>query len=507
MPDHGTRSQLAARLDRLRDRLSINPMSLVLLAPVGVVGSSVLGLEILEILEIGFLFLLWPLVAPVYRAVRARVTGQEVVSPLGWVSLDGGLGALVSQPLTMVNPLVLRQDALQFLGSGLALLRHRGSLPAPEDHEQAGRYRLPVDGTWTVVNGSPVEAHSHSWYPATQRYAYDLVRTDAEGRTAAPEEAGLDAYHCYEEPVLAPAAGVVVAVGEGDVELDRGGGLSHPLKRSVTGNYVTIRHAEGEYCTLAHLVPGSVTVSPGDRVARGERVGRCGHTGNSSEPHLHVQFQDHPSFELAAGLPVAFTDVDVECPGDDVTAAAGWDVDGAGTWLHVGQRVTHEPADEGDGQEAGPSTQGEPEQQPDSGPDAGSALPALDAGLSGLLVRTAHGLVVGGTTAFGVDVLLDWGPARIAALLAVGGLVGLAVRGWRRATGRVTGPRRALGLVAGVWLTAGAAGALATVPGLPAVGVGGLAGGAVLAGLCLDVGVWAWGRRGLRRALDRRQPA
>src|SRR2546430_9189898 len=39
----------------------------------------------------------------------------------------------------------------------------------------------------------------------------------------------------------------------------------------------------------------------------GQRVGLCGHSGHSTEPHLHFQVQDRGNFFLAASLPLAFT--------------------------------------------------------------------------------------------------------------------------------------------------------------------------------------------------------
>jgi murein DD-endopeptidase MepM/ murein hydrolase activator NlpD len=47
----------------------------------------------------------------------------------------------------------------------------------------------------------------------------------------------------------------------------------------------------------------SLRVAKGQRVAAGEQVAECGNSGNSTEPHLHFQLQDHPSVLFAAGLP------------------------------------------------------------------------------------------------------------------------------------------------------------------------------------------------------------
>src|SRR3546814_4096128 len=62
----------------------------------------------------------------------------------------------------------------------------------------------------------------------------------------------------------------------------------------------------GEYAMLAHLRRGSVAVEAGQQVAAGDELGRCGNSGNTSEPPLHLHLQDAPKFGEGNGLPVFF---------------------------------------------------------------------------------------------------------------------------------------------------------------------------------------------------------
>lgn len=91
-----------------------------------------------------------------------------------------------------------------------------------------------------------------------------------------------------------------------------GFGVCDFLARSFIGNHVLIRHAEREYALYAHLVPGSLEVEPEDRVEQGQVIGRCGHSGHSSEPHLHFHLQDSADLFEGMGLPVAFSSVEVD---------------------------------------------------------------------------------------------------------------------------------------------------------------------------------------------------
>jgi murein DD-endopeptidase MepM/ murein hydrolase activator NlpD len=79
--------------------------------------------------------------------------------------------------------------------------------------------------------------------------------------------------------------------------------------RNAAGNHVVLDLGGREYALLAHLQKGSVPVRVGDTVKRGDTLGLCGNSGNSTEPHLHFHLQDRPKlFGDAIGLPVTFFD-------------------------------------------------------------------------------------------------------------------------------------------------------------------------------------------------------
>ena len=80
--------------------------------------------------------------------------------------------------------------------------------------------------------------------------------------------------------IAAPYGSPVVAAGDGTV-LDVARNASYGL-------VVDVSHLDGEYITRhAHL--SAVTVQEGQRVQRGEVIGRVGSTGLSTGPHLHYE--------------------------------------------------------------------------------------------------------------------------------------------------------------------------------------------------------------------------
>ncbi|MFR9721743.1 transglycosylase family protein [Streptomyces sp. MS19] len=60
------------------------------------------------------------------------------------------------------------------------------------------------------------------------------------------------------------------------------------------GYEVIVRHADGRYSQYAHL--SAISVSAGQPVSGGQRLGRSGSTGNSSGPHLHFEIRTGPGF-------------------------------------------------------------------------------------------------------------------------------------------------------------------------------------------------------------------
>ena len=336
--------------ESLIDRVNRVSLLLGLLGPVGFLSS--LGgvhavLELAELFNIFFLFFLVPpvltLVSELWNGLHSlyrRATGGETAStslypegdPRSWITSGYEPSPLKTLQVLalMVHPTIAIRGLFQVAGGMVALLRHGGRLPSPETFESAVEYRLPFDGEWTVVNGSSDKRYSHSWFPFRQRYAYDFVITDEEGSTH-DGSGGLESFYCFDEPILAPADGIVVRAKDGHRDHHRTTGWVDPLQYRLAGNYVVIKHAENEYSFLAHLKKGSICVEPGEAVDQGQEIGCCGHSGNSSEPHLHFHVQDHSVPYVGAGLPIMF-EAATDHPDLEPT-------DREQTYIHCGQTV------------------------------------------------------------------------------------------------------------------------------------------------------------------------
>lgn len=185
-------------------------------------------------------------------------------------------------------------------------------VPSIENHQGKVKYSLPLKGNWVVVNGGITKALSHSWSINSQRYAYDFIKLDENGKSYAGDEMNLDSYYCYEEEILAPADGLVVKVydHQKDSAIMKNNGTD-PLIKNLAGNHIIIKHDDNEYSFLAHLKHNSIAVKENERVKRGQKLALCGNSGNTTEPHLHFQIQYRKSFIFSSGIPICFKDLQI----------------------------------------------------------------------------------------------------------------------------------------------------------------------------------------------------
>ena len=185
---------------------------------------------------------------------------------------------------------------------------------------------LPFRGRWRVENSPARRVPSHGTRLFGVSHAIDFVGVDAQGRSAprrwrsvlSPEPS--ETFVGFGQPILAPVAGAVFETHDG--QPDHAGRrsqltlLPYMLGQAarvragvdaVAGNRVVIAvAARGPFVVLAHLRRGSLSVSVGDQVSIGQRVGACGNSGNSTEPHLHVQVSDTTDWPRAVGVPLTF---------------------------------------------------------------------------------------------------------------------------------------------------------------------------------------------------------
>jgi len=198
-----------------------------------------------------------------------------------------------------------------------------------------GEYRFPIKGPSVV--GSVPFGHSHRFANGGE-FAIDIVdiRRDDSGafstsRVPSPMVIlGSDKvsdYHIFGREVRAIAKGKVLEISDrypDEVAANPREPFSkrnERLKRMLIekgassdsiagGNYVLIDHGNGEYARYCHLRE-EIPVKAGDLVEQGKVIGYVGNSGNSTEPHLHLELLDSPDVNAANGLPIVFANLDL----------------------------------------------------------------------------------------------------------------------------------------------------------------------------------------------------
>lgn len=161
------------------------------------------------------------------------------------------------------------------------------NLSAPMQH---------ADGICVLSGGNSLALNAHRLSAGSpsgmqEIHSVDFVKIGPGGlRTRswqlAPQPMDVLEYLVFDEPVFAPCDGTVLDMKNDHPDHPAGGEYRDPSGV----NFVTVR-CDRVDVILAHLKEGSVDVSAGQSVSVGDLLGRVGNSGNSEEPHLHIQAQ------------------------------------------------------------------------------------------------------------------------------------------------------------------------------------------------------------------------
>lgn len=145
---------------------------------------------------------------------------------------------------------------------------------------------LPVLGEWTITQAHDGEiTHKEAW-----KEAWDFMLADGQGRYAKGHGTQPSDYFGYGKPVIAPAAGTVVAIDNSVPE----NAIGDTNLAQNWGNTIILQVGLQLYVQLSHLKKDSLQVEVGDTVTAGEIMAQVGNSGRSPEPHLHMQIQTTP---------------------------------------------------------------------------------------------------------------------------------------------------------------------------------------------------------------------
>ncbi|MFD5200307.1 M23 family metallopeptidase [Streptomyces sp. NPDC058375] len=242
----------------------------------------------------------------------------EPLLPFGLTFVPAGAAVIIGLVLSFTGP----KDSLE-------------SRPAVEVDP-------PVTGRWSALNSPADKVPSHGTHVYGQTYAIDIVaEPEAEGEPPARPPFRLfwplvrrnRDFPAFGAPLLAVADATVVRASDGQRDhlsrnslpallylmLIEGDVRSVIGAHRIIGNHVILDLGDGTYAVYAHLQRGSLQVKAGDTVRAGQRLGRVGNSGNSTEPHLHFHLMDGPDPDSARGIPFTWRGVGVPANGEAFT--------------------------------------------------------------------------------------------------------------------------------------------------------------------------------------------
>jgi hypothetical protein len=229
-----------------------------------------------------------------------RLTAGQSSVVFMWLAFDSGIRV----PNKLLHRVLTDDFAVQgpTIGTHYTKLRVLGS---------------PVQGpNWLASDGPSIDQDNHhrrglvtidGRAVISRRYAIDWMQSE-RGSMYAGDPLNPRSYHSYDEPVFAVADGRILTARDGLPDNVPGHGEEfHPAVPitfdTVAGNTVVLDLGDGQYAHYMHLESGSLRVKTGDRVRRGQELGRIGDSGDARAPHLHFEVTTSARFGAGEGVP------------------------------------------------------------------------------------------------------------------------------------------------------------------------------------------------------------
>lgn len=177
----------------------------------------------------------------------------------------------------------------------------------PKIERNSTKLILPFKDEWTVTWGGDTAELNYHVESKAQKNAFDFVITDENGKSYKTDGNTNEDYYAFGKELIAPCDGEIVLAVDG-IE-DNIPGELNPIY--VPGNTVILKTENNEYLFFAHFKQNSIKVKLGQKIKKGEVLGLCGNSGNSSEPHLHFHIQNVKDMNVSTGVKCYFDQLKV----------------------------------------------------------------------------------------------------------------------------------------------------------------------------------------------------
>ena len=267
--------------------------------------------------QVGNNWIFWWLVALTLELciVPAQFTAEEYTAIR--IITRGGIVILILLALLPGKRIYVATNLAFAIGS-LFMASQMVRIYSPQLKTEGVVLAAPFHGEWLVVNGGRSSLINIHYRLASQRDALDLERL-VNGKERTGDRQKWTSYSSWGEMLYAPTDGKIAKVVN---DLDDNP-VGHADGDQRAGNHVVIDMGNERFVLMAHLQKGTVLVAEGDVVRTGQPLAKCGNSGNTSHPHLHLQVQSGPDFSAPdlKTFPILFRDVTCIRAGDPRTDA------------------------------------------------------------------------------------------------------------------------------------------------------------------------------------------
>ncbi len=143
---------------------------------------------------------------------------------------------------------------------------------------RSGKYYILQGGNNPLIN-------AHYFYK-DQKYALDIVKLCEKEESFYNTYKDNTSFCIWNEPLVSVCDGTVLNVV---TTLKDNAAYSESDRQNPKGNHILLKCNNGYEILYAHLKQNSSTLKVGDFVKAGLQIGNVGNSGNTSEPHLHIQ--------------------------------------------------------------------------------------------------------------------------------------------------------------------------------------------------------------------------
>ena len=222
-------------------------------------------------------------------------------STAAWIKTQMVILTLMSIALLWIPTVRVNWPQAIVMGTGCFVIICLILMNKKTHFDNAITLRNPLDQPALILSAGFSPLYNHHFFFKGQRYAADLIAVEYNRNARKQKE--LSAFTSFGMPLYAPISGEVVATYFDYPDQE----IGTTNAEMPVGNYVVIQVAKAQFLLLAHIKHGSGKVAVGDWVTEGDELAALGNSGNTGEPHLHMQVQNHVDFrQVTQTFPIYF---------------------------------------------------------------------------------------------------------------------------------------------------------------------------------------------------------